>query len=76
MHDKAQKTTEKVKVTVSLPQDTVNDIKQLAEALGISASELLRRAVRTEKFLDSVETDEGKVLIQRPGQNMMEIIRR
>ena len=76
MHDKAQKTTEKVKVTVSLPQDTVNDIKQLAEALGISASELLRRAVRTEKFLDSVETDEGKVLIQSPGQNMMEIIRR
>jgi Arc/MetJ-type ribon-helix-helix transcriptional regulator len=68
--------SEKVKVTVSLPQDTVDDIKSLAESLGITASELLRRAVRTEKFLDRVESDNGKILVEREGGRMTELVRR
>lgn len=66
---------EKVKVTVSLPQDTVDVIKELASKHGVTASELLRRSVATEKFFDEVERDNGKILVER-GNKIQEIIRR
>lgn len=67
---------EKVKVTVSLPEATVEDIKSLAERLGITASEVLRRAVRTEKFLDEVEQENGKFLIEKSDHTIQQVIRR
>lgn len=67
---------EKVKVTVSLPEATVDDIKALAARLGITASEVLRRAVRTEKFLDEVEQENGKFLIEKSDHSIQQVIRR
>jgi Arc/MetJ-type ribon-helix-helix transcriptional regulator len=68
--------SEKVKVTVSLPEATVDDIRALAEKLGITASEVLRRAVRTEKFLDEVEEADGKFLIEKADHSIQQVIRR
>jgi len=65
-----------MKITVSLPSTTVDEIKKLASKLGISGSEVLRRAVSTELFFDDIEEKHGKVLVELPDQPTRQIVRR
>jgi hypothetical protein len=65
-----------VKVTVTLPSDTVADIKTLATRLGLTPSELLSRAVSIEKYLDDVEQNDGKILIETSSHKIERITRR
>jgi predicted DNA-binding protein len=68
--------TESVKVTVTLPSETVADIKDLASRLGVTPGELLSRAVNIEKYLDDVEHNGGKILVETAGNQIKRITRR
>ena len=53
------------KITVNLPQDTIDILKQLAEVQGITATAALRQAISTENFLwHEVKENQSKVFIQ------------
>ncbi len=67
---------EGIKVLVTLPPDTVDDIKNLSIRLGVSPSELLQRAVSLEKFVDDVEDKNGKLLIETADKKFKLITRR
>ncbi len=68
--------TDGIKISVTLPSETVADIKNLAVRLGVSPSELLRRAVSLEKFVDDVEQHDGKILVQTPDNKFKLITRK
>lgn len=66
----------KTKVSVSLPAETVDDIKEMAGRFGVSAGELLRRAVRTEKLLNRIEQEGSQLLVKKANGDLMDIVRR
>lgn len=55
-----------VKVTVNLPEETVEALKQMAADQGTTITEALRQAIETQYYLQD-ETRSGKnLLIQNP----------
>jgi hypothetical protein len=55
---------DKVKVTVNMTQEDVDDLRQLAESQGITLTEALRRALRTEKFIREVVDKDANILVE------------
>lgn len=53
-----------IKITVNLPRDTVDTVKLLARKRGVTNTELIRRAIAAEKFLDDVISAGHKVLFR------------
>jgi len=64
----AQNTT---KVTVNLPDDTVNAIKAIAEESGTTVTEALRQVIESQRFLREEAQNGNKVLIQNMSDNSM-----
>ncbi len=64
-----------VKISVTLPADTVTDIETLSLRLGVTPSQLLQRAVSIEKYLDDVEDKNGIVLIKTADNKLKRITR-
>lgn len=55
-----------VKVTVNLPEETVQAIKSIAQERGTTVTEALRQVIETQRFLHE-ETQAGKdLLLQNP----------
>jgi len=67
---------EGVKILLTLPPDTVADIQNLSTRLGVTPSKLLQRAVSLEKFVDDVEENDGKLLIETADRKIKLITRR
>lgn len=55
---------EKVKVTVNMTQEDVDTLKELAEEQGITLTDALRRAVRTEKFIREAVAEDANILVE------------
>ncbi len=53
------------KVTVNLPTESVEHLRDYAEVNGITMTEAIRRALGTQHFLASEVSKGGKVLIER-----------
>ena len=61
-----------VKVTVNLPEDTVEALKQMAADQGTTITEALRQAIETQYYLRD-ETKTGKnLLIQDPSDRSLQ----
>jgi hypothetical protein len=54
--------TSKTKLTVQLPEEAINQINSLAKRLGISKTDAIRRALKTEMFFVT-EMDNGKKIL-------------
>jgi hypothetical protein len=68
-----ERTTPMKKVTVNLSDETIEDLKAVAEKQGITLTEAIRKAIATEKFVQD-ERDEGaKILVERPGGRVREV---
>jgi predicted transcriptional regulator len=68
-----ERTTPMKKVTVNLSDETIEDLKTVAEKQGITLTEAIRKAIATEKFVQD-ERDEGaKILVERPGGRVREV---
>lgn len=53
-----------IKMSVNLSADVVKALKELAEKRGTTMTEVLRQAIGTEKFIEEVNQDEGKILVE------------
>jgi predicted transcriptional regulator len=63
-----------VKLSVNLPEETVTNLRELAEKRGITLTEALRRAIANEHFLEDEVKSGGKVLVEKPDKTVREIV--
>ena len=61
-------------VTVELPIDHIDALKELAEARGVSMTKALEIAVGTEHYLSSKIASGAKILIQEPNGYLKELV--
>ncbi|MDZ8187450.1 MAG: ribbon-helix-helix protein, CopG family [Nostoc sp. ChiSLP02] len=64
---------EKKRITVSLTQEAIDKLKELAQQRGITATAVLNQAIATEDFL-AKESKDGKVLIRKNDGTIKEVI--
>jgi predicted transcriptional regulator len=53
-----------IKMSVNFTADVVKVLKELAAKRNTTMTEVLRQAIGTEKFIDQVQRDRGKILIE------------
>jgi len=64
-----------VKISVNLTVDAVEALKDLAAKRGTTVTDVLRRAISTEKYIDHVQRDEGaKVLVEDKKGKIRELV--
>jgi hypothetical protein len=63
----------KVRLTADLPLAEVGLLKELAEKQGVTLTEALRRAIKTEGLLQERRNDGSKVLLEKNG-SLTEVI--
>jgi hypothetical protein len=54
------------KVTVNLPDETVDALKGIADARGTTVTEALRQVIESQRFLDGEVQKGNDLLIQNP----------
>ena len=64
------------KVTVNLPEDQVQFLQDIAKKENVSFTDVLRRAINSEKFFVQQEGLGHKVLVEEVGQRIREVIRK
>ena len=60
------------KVTVNLPDGTVEAIKKLAEDRGITQTEAIRQAIDSQFFLDQEVRNGREILLQNPANKTVQ----
>ncbi len=53
-----------VKVSVNLPEDAVQALKDMAKRDGTTMTEALRRSISLQKFVEEQEADGGAILVK------------
>jgi len=67
-------TVERVKVSFNLTPREVEQLKELAAQQGITATEALRRALATERFIYDTYQRGGKLLIEEADKPVRELV--
>ena len=65
----------RVKVTVNLPSQQVEFLQQLANKEGSTVTDILKRAINSERFFVDAENSNRKILVE-DGTRVREIIRK
>ncbi|HET9141393.1 ribbon-helix-helix protein, CopG family [Actinophytocola sp.] len=64
-----------IKLTVSLSEEVVRALQEMAQEEGTSVTEQLRRAISTQKWLHEVRKQRGaRVLIEDPEAGTREVV--
>ena len=63
-----------LKTTISLPEDTLAALRELANARNVSFNEVIRRAVTMDKYLNDARNDGCRILIEDPEKLIKEIV--
>jgi hypothetical protein len=61
-----------VKVTVNLPEETVDAIKKIANDRGTTVTEALRQAIESQYFLHEEVQNGREVLLQNPANKTVQ----
>ncbi|QXG48967.1 ribbon-helix-helix domain-containing protein [Pseudomonas viridiflava] len=56
--------TTKTKLTVQLPEESINAIQEIANSLNISRTDAIRRALKTELFFIGEKAKGKKILLR------------
>lgn len=64
------------KTTVNLPAAAVEVLKVLAAKRGTTMTRVIHEAVGTEKFIDDVQAEGGKILIEDKSGNVRMLVPR
>ena len=64
------------KVTVNLPEDQVNFLKEIAKSENITFTDVLRRSINSEKFFIDQKNANRKVLVEDSDRQIREVIRK
>ena len=63
------------KITATLPNEVMADLRQLAEDRHLTLSAALRQAITTSKFInDETKDDKGKLLIEKNDGELRQIV--
>jgi predicted transcriptional regulator len=62
------------KLTVNLPDETVQDLREYAENHGITMTEALRRFITRGKYFDDEIQNGGKVLVEKEDKTLREVV--
>ena len=62
------------KLTVNLPDDVVNGLKEYAGKRGISMTEALRQMIVRGLYFDEEVNSGSKLLIEGPNKNLREVV--
>ena len=65
-----------VKVTVNLPKDLLERLKELSNAKSVSMTETIRKGLETELFLTKEEQSGSKVLLEKKDNKIVQLVRR
>ncbi len=63
-----------LRVSVNLPENIVEILKQLAARDGITMTEVIRKAIMTEKLLSDELKDGNKILIEDQSKKFRQLI--
>jgi hypothetical protein len=64
------------KITVNLPLEQITFLQCIAAREGISATDVLRRAIQSERFFEDREQAGEKVLVEKTDGSFREVIRK
>ncbi len=60
-----------VKTSVTLPQETLDTLREIAGRRGTTMAEVLRQAISMEKYLQDTTAQGGKILIKDVGNDTL-----
>lgn len=63
-----------IKMSVNLPAEAVKVLKGLAKKRRLTMTDVLRQAIGTEKFIDDVNEDEGKILVEDKSGRVRQLV--
>jgi hypothetical protein len=63
-----------VKMSVNLPDETVDTLRDIAERNGVTLTAALRQAISNEEFLEDELNDGGKLLIEKKGEPLRQVV--
>ena len=63
-----------IKTSVNLPTESIQALQELASLTGSSMTEVLARAISTEKFLNDIVRDGGTILVQDKNKRVRELV--
>ena len=63
-----------VKVTVNLPDSTVDALRKLAEERGITMTEAMRQSIENQSFFQQEVKNGNKILIEDNDKSLRQII--
>ena len=64
------------RVSVNLPESVVDALKELAKKSGITMTEVLRKAILTEKLLNDEAERGNKILIEDKDKRLRQLVLR
>ncbi len=70
----SEKSRGPLKTTLSLPEDAVSVLRELAEARNVSYAEVVRRALVMDKFVTDARKDGCRILVEDPEKLIKELI--
>jgi predicted DNA-binding protein len=63
-----------VKMSVNLSEEAVEALKNMAAERGVTVTEVLRHAIGLEKYVDQVQKDQGKILVETSKGQVRELV--
>jgi len=63
-----------VKTSMSIPQSSVDTVRELADEAGTSMAEIVRRSIAIQKLLRDTMKQGGKILIKGKDNSMSELV--
>lgn len=62
-----------VRRSFSLPEEEADELEKIAHERGISVSKVVRTAIETQLFLDEVDQNNGKIIIEDEAGNKSQL---
>jgi hypothetical protein len=62
------------RLTLRLSPEARKTLAAIADQRGVSFGEVIRRALGTEKYLIDVINNNGRILVEQPGERMKELV--
>jgi predicted DNA-binding protein len=69
-------TTNYVKTSLNLPENAVEELREIARQRGTTMADVVRQAIATEQFLHETVKEGGKILIEGKDKGIRQIILR
>lgn len=63
-----------IKMSVNFPISVVKELRELSEKRNTTMTEVLRRAIGTEKFIQDVMDEGGKILVEDKDGDIRQLV--